>query len=180
MKNKAELKNNGREHILRTTKSICPVCLKDIKASVVKSGTRVFLTKLCPEHGNFKVCLSQTAELYEDFDDFYFSVMSEQKKNFDCELWTTYRCNMDCPICILGREERRQREDIEPSLAQLEHLAAEARNTCFTLSGAESTCVENLAEMIRILKRHGKSVVLNTNGMKLADFFILFKHGRGL
>lgn len=41
--------------LLSETKSVCPVCLKRLDAQYVAEENRVFLEKICPEHGTFSV-----------------------------------------------------------------------------------------------------------------------------
>lgn len=159
----------NKEYIIRVTKSICPVCLEHLEAFVLVNNGQVFLSKECPKHGKFKICLSKTAQLYEDLEKFYFAVMGIEQKQADCEIWTTYRCNMDCPICILGTKESKERQMIELTVAHIEQFIKTNKYSLYTLSGAEATCNKNTIEIIKILKKHRKNVVLNTNGIKLAD-----------
>ena len=41
---------------IRETRSVCPVCLKNIPAFLAEeSSGRIILEKACPEHGSFQV-----------------------------------------------------------------------------------------------------------------------------
>ena len=45
---------------VRETRSVCPVCLKNLPAVLVRYPEgRVFLEKTCPEHGAFRVLVWQ-------------------------------------------------------------------------------------------------------------------------
>lgn len=55
------------ETLLKRTTSRCPVCHCDCPAAVVKVGAapeRVFLRRVCPEHGKFEACISSDARFY--------------------------------------------------------------------------------------------------------------------
>ena len=42
------------ERLLRETRSVCPICLKNLPAKLVeREDGRVILKKICPEHGAF-------------------------------------------------------------------------------------------------------------------------------
>jgi len=50
----------------RTTRSLCPVCKKQISAEIKKEGFNVYLHKNCPEHGKFRVLISKDAARFSD------------------------------------------------------------------------------------------------------------------
>ena len=46
--------------IVRMTRSVCPVCLKNIEAAMTREEDgRIYLEKSCPEHGSFRTLVWQ-------------------------------------------------------------------------------------------------------------------------
>lgn len=42
---------------LHATKSICPVCARQLDAAIVQKGDDVYLEKTCPDHGPFSALI---------------------------------------------------------------------------------------------------------------------------
>ena len=60
---------------IKTTRSICPECLKALDATIYEDDGKVFIKKECPEHGAFQ-------ELYwSDYDQY----MRAEKFRYDGE-----------------------------------------------------------------------------------------------
>lgn len=74
--------------------------------------------------------------------------------------WTTSRCNLACDFCygpVPGQDPVKLRHDILQAIA-----ASSAR--AVTFCGGEPLLVKKVDEWAGILRQHGKSTVLNTNG----------------
>jgi MoaA/NifB/PqqE/SkfB family radical SAM enzyme len=74
--------------------------------------------------------------------------------------WTTSRCNLACDFCygpVPGQDPVELRQDILQAIA-----ASSAR--AVTFCGGEPLLVKKVDEWAGILRQHGKSTVLNTNG----------------
>lgn len=160
------------KNIIRKTKSTCPVCLEFLDAFIVEKDNKVFLSKACYQHGQFEILLSRAPSYYKKLDRFYFTVMDEDKKLPDYEIWPTLRCNMNCPICSLG-EFTQVEEELEPNNVDIEQFIKIHRHPSYAIAGAEPTCREDLSKIIQIFKRHRKAVTINTNGLKLIDILYL-------
>jgi 7,8-dihydro-6-hydroxymethylpterin dimethyltransferase len=154
--------------IIRATHSICPKCLKIIEANIIERDNNVFLHKTCYEHGVFEILLSKTPQFYIPLEEYYFSVMDKKYDVPEYELWPTYRCNMDCSICSWGRQNQDMTE-WDPPFVKIEKFVKETTKRFFILSGGEPTCREDLVEIIKIFKKYGKIVTINSNGKKLID-----------
>lgn len=76
---------------------------------------------------------------------------------------------MRCPICSLGGSGQREIERLEPSCSEIEKAVKESRVGFFTLSGGEPTYRSDINAIIRIFRKHKKTVAINTNGLKLVD-----------
>ncbi|MBU0467572.1 MAG: radical SAM protein [Candidatus Omnitrophica bacterium] len=160
--------------ILRTTKSVCPKCLEQIDACLIEKDSCIFLQKSCKDHGNFDILLSRTPKLYKELDQFYFAISNNKATVPEYELWPTYRCNIDCTICCFGGQNHEMQYS-EPTCADIEDFITEHSQNFYIISGGEPTCRDDLAEIIKTLKKHGKAVTINTNGLKLTDIQYLKK-----
>lgn len=161
------MKLSVKRNIIRKTKSICPVCFNVLEAFVIEEDGKVFLQKECLQHGEFEILLSHTPSFYKALDKFYFSVMPHTKYLSEYEMWVTMKCNTQCPICHLG--DLKQIDIPEPSCAQIEEFIKKDKAPFYILSGGEPTCRKDLFEIVRIFKKQGKKVSINTNGLKLMD-----------
>ncbi len=88
--------------IIRKTISVCPICLKKVKAFLVERRGQIFFKKECPEHGTSEFVVSSAPFYYRKMDKMYFTVMDNKKKLLDVMFYVTSRCNMSCPICFLS------------------------------------------------------------------------------
>jgi MoaA/NifB/PqqE/SkfB family radical SAM enzyme len=93
--------------------------------------------------------------------------------------WTTSHCNLACDFCygpVPGQDPVERRPDILKALA-----ASSAR--AVTFCGGEPLLLRKIGEYAAMLRRYGKSTVLNTNGellrrrldqgLRLADFAVV-------
>lgn len=74
--------------------------------------------------------------------------------------WTTSRCNLACDFCygpVPGQDPVGLRDDILQAIA-----ASSAR--AVTFCGGEPLLIKKVDEWAGVLRQHGKSTVLNTNG----------------
>ena len=172
--------------VIRKTRSLCPVCLKNLPASLVKEDTgRILLEKTCPEHGAFSVPVWQGLA---DFDVWTqcsaplppehglncprnCGICGEHESGSCCVLLeVTRRCNLRCTYCFAdgGASEE------DPSLSEMKEAVRDIVWQCgdplLQLSGGEPTLRDDLPELIRIAKEEGIGYVqVNTNGLRLAQ-----------
>ncbi|MBC7119555.1 MAG: radical SAM protein, partial [Methanobacteriaceae archaeon] len=55
--------------VIKKTNSLCPVCLKKIKAEVLEESEKVIIRKECPEHGIFENVYWSDKKAYERFSN---------------------------------------------------------------------------------------------------------------
>lgn len=173
------------------TESLCPVCLKRIKAVRQLRGDEVFLVKECGEHGSFSAVIWRGEPSMAEWrrpkapvhpDLCYGTVekgcpfgcgLCEAHEQLPCSVLieVTDRCNLNCAVCFA---DSGCREAEEPSLENiswsLERAMAAAGPCNLQLSGGEPTLRDELPEIVEIARRIGYSFIqVNTNGLRLAS-----------
>lgn len=178
---------------LYKTKSVCPVCLKEIYADIIERDDGIYMDKCCPDHG-----LSSTL-IWADSGKNYLRWLeyggldvaalpkTEKEvdeatggKSFSCPacqlpsssaLMTTNRCNMDCPVCFT----RDKKEPLhEPSLEECRELMVRYKeqagdDALIEFCGGEPTVRRDICQLAAMARELGFDYVqLNTNGIKLA------------
>jgi 7,8-dihydro-6-hydroxymethylpterin dimethyltransferase len=173
------------------TESLCPFCLKRIKAKRLVLGDEVFLIKECEDHGPFRTVLWRGEPAMSEWrrpkDPAHPSLCYgtfEKGCPFDCGLCeahaqlpcsvlieVTDRCNLNCAVCFAD-SGRGETED--PSLEKitwlLERAMAAVGLSNLQLSGGEPTLRDDLPEIVEVARRIGYSFIqVNTNGLRLAS-----------
>jgi uncharacterized radical SAM superfamily Fe-S cluster-containing enzyme len=160
--------------IIRSTTSLCPTCRRKIPATCVEEAGSVYMEKTCPEHGSFRPLIAKHADIYWDFMGLYDRLSchfpNTRDKVESCAFTTTLRCNLKCPICFAGDENR-----VMPPEQTLEQIkekldAMRGHGAMFKIHGGEPTLREDLIEIIRLVRDSGNYPVMVTNAVKLEDF----------
>jgi uncharacterized radical SAM superfamily Fe-S cluster-containing enzyme len=177
--------------VLDTTESVCPVCLKVVKAQIIAQGKEIYMEKACPEHGPVKAYLWPDREHYNWMRN--FSVPTKRPEVFkpsqqgcpnDCglcsghrrhptlvEIEVTERCNLRCPVCFMAAEEVQAAAQLGPSLPEFERkykeiLQKTSPQTSIQLTGGEPTVRQDLPEIVRLGRKIGfEAIEVNTNGL---------------
>jgi hypothetical protein len=137
------------------TRSICPVCYKELPADVA-IGTQVYMVKICPEHGPF-------TGLVERDPAWYLKCREMGSDGFlpGHIVDVTSRCNMTCTYCFHDRGEDRPADEVVED-------AQNANIFPVYLSGGEPTMHPDLPEIVRRIRLFSP-VWLITNGTRLDD-----------
>jgi len=152
--------------LIRRTKSVCPVCLKGVDASIVERDGKVYMDKACPAHGDSSLLISSDAAYYRSLSDYYFPLMAKSLTQKDYIAHLTNRCDLDCPICLARAN---QRDVPDYPLADLKEFLKGKTGYKIDLMGAEPAMREDLPQIIEAVKRSGNISALHTNGVKIAD-----------
>lgn len=179
---------------IKTTKSLCPECLKVIDAEIYEDGGKVYIRKSCELHGSFEdlywsdYSLFEKANKYEYIGDGIKNPRTSVDEGcpYDCGICpshkshtvlaiidVTNRCNLKCPICFAnaaaaGYVYEPTLEEIEEMLKNLRSNQPVAPNS-IQFSGGEPTVREDLPELITMAKELGfHHVEVNTNGIRIA------------
>ena len=152
--------------VLRETRGTCPVCIEMVPAKVVEDGGRVFIEKLCPEHGSNRALIAIDPAYYEELVNYYFSVLPDGHRQRDYILRLTGRCNMNCPICLASANEY---EEQDLPMADILSFMDGGKRMKIDLMGAEPTLRDDLEEIMREARKRGHISALHSNGIKLGD-----------
>lgn len=175
--------------ILDHTESVCPICLKVVKADIVVREKAVYMEKSCPEHGAYTSYLWPDVEHYQWMNHFkvpsippHSPIPTQHGCPTDCglckahlrhptlvEIEVTEGCNLRCPVCFMAANDFRPSPDPD-----LETLAEKYRyilqntspQTSIQLTGGEPTTRKDLPEIVRLGREIGFGAIeVNTNGM---------------
>lgn len=179
------------------TFSLCSQCLTRIPAETAERGGRIYLEKHCPTHGPETALLEEDAGWYNrrlEFDkpgsDTRRETRVERGCPFDCGicpehqqhtciglLEITGECDLGCPVCyaaagVLGKGEGRGPRPVEQIERMMDAYVAAEGGTAelLQLSGGEPTThPEILTILERAKSRPFKYLMLNTNGLRIAE-----------
>ena len=170
---------------IRETRSVCPVCLKNLPAVLTRrDGGQIRLEKTCPEHGFFEVPVWQGKM---DFDKWLLEteplpessglccpencgICPEHETGTCCALLeVTGRCNLRCRYCFADGGAG---EDLplDACKAAIREIVRQSGQPLLQLSGGEPTLRDDLPELVRYARETGCSYTqVNTNGIRLAE-----------
>lgn len=177
---------------LSSTRSLCPVCLKNIPASRIEENGSVYLQKACPEHGKYKTLIwRQSAQHYVDWAKGSISGSGAIQNQtsivkgcpYDCGLCPVHRtracavvievtnnCNLACQVCFASAEKNQKPDPSIDIIREMYQVALEGVGICTVqLSGGEPTLRDDLPEIVALGREIGfKHFLINTNGVRLA------------
>jgi len=168
--------------LLRRTRSVCPRCLKNIPAALVREGDAVYMEKTCPDHGAHRCILWRGLV---DFDAWRGGIppLAEGEGDACAErcaacgahpqsaccvvLEVTRRCNLRCCFCFAAGDAAEP--TLEALCAAADDIFSRGR-PLLQLSGGEPTLRDDLPELVRHIRESGgRYIQLNTNGIRLAE-----------
>jgi len=157
---------------VRTTQSVCPVCIGKIDGKVIESKNKLYMVKNCVKHGGFKVLLSKYPSYHKRLYDFYFGLtQGSNNKVRNYRLVLTLKCNLNCPMCYMYAHNKYK----EPSIEFIKQKIDGFSNYNIGLFGGEPTMRSDLPQVIEIIRESGNIPSLYTNGIKISDYDYLKK-----
>ncbi len=174
----------------KTTKSLCPVCMKKIDAQYIEKDGKIYLEKTCKEHGSYRVLVWSNAQQYKEWEDqavvgkwFREALPASKGCPFDCGtcsehtcgmctavLEITYQCNMNCEICFADAKKEQYHPSIDKIKEMYETTMKYGGDCSVQLSGGEPTVRDDLPEIVKMGKDMGFShIQINTNGIRIAQ-----------
>ena len=180
---------------IKETESLCPECLKVLPATIFEESGKVYISKKCPEHGEFSDLYWGDYEEYERaqrFDHLGTKLNNPRTKvekgcPYDCGICpehkshtvlaivdVTNRCNLRCPICFAhaGAAGYLYEPTKEQIRGMLQNLLANdpIAPPALQFSGGEPTVRDDLPELVRMAKEMGfRHVEVNSNGIRMAE-----------
>ncbi len=181
--NDSALVDYGVGQFIKSTTSICPVCLVKVDASVYERHGAVYMDKQCQQHGRYSAMLASERRHYYVADPEIESVAcccgpnqhcGDQVANHSCNmlLEITQSCNLTCPTCYAGSSpQNKSFMSIETFTQTLDGLLEKGKGDAdlIQLSGGEPTIHPDFFEILEIALNKGvKQVYINTNAIKLS------------
>ncbi len=181
------------EKFFRYTQSICPYCYRLLPAIIIERDGKLYIRKVCPEHGEIEEVYQGDSEFARRLEKWYIEgrgpryVYTELTapcpyscglcplhKNHTAiaNLVLTNRCNLDCWYCFFYAEKLGF--VYEPTKEQIkfmvEQLLKQRVTPVIQLTGGEPTLREDIVEIVKMLKEMGvKHLQLNTNAIIFAS-----------
>lgn len=155
--------------IIRKTKSVCPVCIKDLDADIIEEDNMVYMVKRCGKHGRFKILINEDSSFYKQLNKIYLAYYRNKPLKIPklmYQLYLTSKCNLNCPICYINANTT---EYNEPDFKYIKDAIKHWKNTGIHLFGGEPTLRKDLPDVIKCIEDTGNIPVLVTNGIKLTS-----------
>lgn len=189
-------KLNPGEEALSITTSVCPYCYRVLPSVIVEREGKVYIRRVCPEHGEIE-------ELYYGDVGFYKRVMKFYEEGrgtrhvytkvtrpcpFNCglcpmhkqhtalvNLVITNRCDLSCWYCFFYSEAAGY--VYEPTLEQIREMVRNIKKqgvpVAIQLTGGEPLLRDDLPEIVKLLREEGvRHIQLNTNGIRFASLYM--------
>jgi len=178
-----------KQKILRETFSVCPVCLKKIKAYVVEKDGKVVIQKECSEHGSFNDTYWIRADLYHKAEKFKKPSSKPFQDNcpYGCGINkcanhvsrtvmsvidVTNECDLRCPICFANAA---QPSDLyRPTLENIHNMLKFLKKQdppplAVMFAGGEPTVRDDIVEIVKMAHDLKYMILLATNGIRMSN-----------
>ena len=181
--------------LIKKTRSLCPTCNSVVDAEIVEEEGKIWLKRMCPEHGNSRHLYWSDAPMYHRFQEYDAvgngvanpqNIAPPDSCPTACGLCNnhhsgtllanidlTNRCNLNCDFCFANA--RACGFVYEPSFDEVVRMLQVLRDEkpvpapAVQFSGGEPTMRDDLIEIIRKAKSMGfPQTQIATNGVKLA------------
>lgn len=170
-------------NVVRSTSSVCPVCLERIDARMVERNGNIYMEKECPRHGAFSTVVWKCGVDYSRWIEGAAplgegenlkcpnncGICPEHRSKTCCVLFeVTERCDLSCGFCFANKSGAND-PPIDELRAQMERFIVKGE-TLLQLSGGEPSMRDDLPDLVKEAKKLGcKYVQLNSNGIRLAE-----------
>ena len=178
-----------KEKLLRETFSVCPVCLKKIKAQIVERDGKVMILKECKEHGKVNETYWARADIYHRAEEFkkpssepiqdncpMGCAVNECKNHVSTTVMAvidvTNECDMRCPICFANASKP---DDIyKPNLETIHNMLKFLKKRdlpplAVMFAGGEPTVREDIVEIVQMAHDLKFMILLATNGIRMSN-----------
>jgi len=147
-----------------STTSLCTTCYKHIPAQTFIENGKIYIEKVCPEHGYEKYLIEPDANFYINYT--YPKRNLQEFLNAVC-LDITNRCNLKCPHCYQIPDNKSQDSSINSIIDQIKKWPSQR---AVVLMGAEPTIRNDLPDIIEEINKIAvRPIMILTNGVRLAN-----------
>ncbi len=175
--------------ILRETFSVCPVCLKKIKAQVAEKNGKIVILKECDEHGKFNDTYWSRPDIYYNAEKFKKPSCTPFQDNCpsgcgvnSCPnhvsttvmavIDVTNECDLRCPICFANAAKPPDlyKPSLETIHNMLKHLKKqELPPLAVMFAGGEPTVRDDIVEIVKMAHELKFMILLATNGIRMSN-----------
>jgi uncharacterized radical SAM superfamily Fe-S cluster-containing enzyme len=153
--------------VIKDSTSVCPICLKTVRAQIIQDKNKICIVKKCDKHGDFRFILSEDVKFYNSlYSSFRKLVKVSKRRISQYYLFVTMKCNMHCPICYVDAGSA---EASQPIINEIMQTVENLKDKHISLMGGEPTLRDDIFEIVKALKKNGNTVSIYTNGFKIAD-----------
>jgi uncharacterized radical SAM superfamily Fe-S cluster-containing enzyme len=157
--------------ILRETFSVCPVCLKKIKAQVAEKNGKIVILKECDEHGKFNDTYWSRPDIYYNAEEFKKPSCTPFQDNCPSGCGVTNECDLRCPICFANASKPPDlyKPSLETIHNMLKHLKKqELPPLAVMFAGGEPTVRDDIVEIVKMAHELKFMILLATNGIRMS------------
>ena len=171
---------------LEETRGLCPTCLRDVPATVLEEGGRIWIRQQCTRHGESRALLASDAEEYQRLRQYV-----PDRSGADCccgpgeacgpegggsppvcvlLLEITQACNLSCPTCYADAQGH-DFMTVDEARGRLDtFFRAQPRLDVLMLSCGEPTIHPQFADILNLALSYPVGrVLVNTNGLRLGQ-----------
>ncbi|MCY0850164.1 tetraether lipid synthase Tes [Sulfuracidifex metallicus] len=189
-------KLSSNEKLVRLTHSLCPACYRLLPATILEKENKLYIRKICPDHGEFEDLYYGDVGMYYKFDYWEYEGKGPKVPYVDLKapcpyncglcpmhhqhsalvnLVITNRCDQSCWYCFFYAEKAGY--VYEPSLEQISYMVDQLKKQGITLviqvTGGEPTLREDILDVLKILREKGvRHVQLNSWGGTFAKMYM--------
>ncbi len=194
VKNPPKLAGN----MIRRTQSICPDCNRLLPATIFEREGKVYMSKVCPDHGEVEELYFGSYTMYQKFSTYWTDGKGTHAPNvaidscacpMNCGLCSnhlshtglsniiiTNRCDLTCWYCFFYVKKGLEGAYVyEPTIDQIRQMVRVLKaerpvaGNSVQITGGEPTLRDDLIDIVRVIKEEGVGhIQLNTNGINLA------------
>lgn len=146
---------------IHSTVSLCNECYRHIPGIVHEKNDKIYLTKLCPVHGEME-------EIVETDIEYYYKLNRKQVGKFVSIMFeVTNKCQLECPHCYQLPENRSTDKPVDLLMSIANSYP---HGFMPLLAGAEPSLHKGIIPLSHELSDRFGQVRMLTNGIKFSDY----------